>query len=282
MIRRGEAETKRSLPVGRPAPLSRRDGAARRDPRRLVLFDLDDTLSDRSYASRRALASLRAEFPYWRSWPVSRLVEENDRLLELLHHDVLNGTLTEGLARRRRLRALAQRGSGEPSENELSAIVRAYRAASSHASRPVPGAPSLLSALRRTSLVGVVTNHSRRPQLVKLEQLGLRHLVDFVVASGEDGVEKPDPRIFRRALERADCPTENAVVVGDSWENDIVGARSAHVRAIWLNRAGRPAPEPLGSRTRAVSSLRPGAQLARRIARWVPGASRPLAIRANG
>ena len=53
--------------------------------------------------------------------------------------------------------------------------------------------------------------------------------------SEEAGVSKPDPRIFRIALERLGCAAGEAVMVGDSWSADIVGARAAGIRAIWFN-----------------------------------------------
>jgi putative hydrolase of the HAD superfamily len=62
--------------------------------------------------------------------------------------------------------------------------------------------------------------------------------------SEEAGVSKPDPRIFEMALERANARAGEAVMVGDSWANDVEGARAAGIRAVWFNRDGRLAPDP--------------------------------------
>jgi putative hydrolase of the HAD superfamily len=62
--------------------------------------------------------------------------------------------------------------------------------------------------------------------------------------SEEVGVLKPDPHIFRIALERVGCRAEDAVMVGDMWDIDILGARAAEIRAIWLNRFGLANPDP--------------------------------------
>jgi putative hydrolase of the HAD superfamily len=49
------------------------------------------------------------------------------------------------------------------------------------------------------------------------------------------GVEKPDPRIFRMALERMGIEPEDAVYVGDVYEIDVVGARAAGMRAYLID-----------------------------------------------
>ena len=54
----------------------------------------------------------------------------------------------------------------------------------------------------------------------------------------------PVPRVFRFALRRGGVDPAESVYVGDSWDADYVGARNAGMLAVWLNRAGRPLPEP--------------------------------------
>src|SRR5262245_56249570 len=68
--------------------------------------------------------------------------------------------------------------------------------------------------------------------------LGLsRHFV-FVLDWYEVGVEKPDPRIFRLALERAGVRAEEAVYVGDLYSVDVLGARAAGLSAVLLDPGG--------------------------------------------
>ena len=57
----------------------------------------------------------------------------------------------------------------------------------------------------------------------------LRHF-DLVVDSGKVGVEKPDPRIFRVALDRFGVSPEHALHLGDMFSTDILGARAAGIR----------------------------------------------------
>jgi putative hydrolase of the HAD superfamily len=86
-----------------------------------------------------------------------------------------------------------------------------------------------------------------------LAPLGLLDLVDGVVTSADVGAAKPDPALFRRALELAGVPASEAVHVGDSLDNDVEGARAAGIRPLLLTREGEP---PTGVKTlRSLAEL---------------------------
>jgi putative hydrolase of the HAD superfamily len=67
---------------------------------------------------------------------------------------------------------------------------------------------------------------------------------DFAVFGQDHGTKKPDPALFRVALERAGFPADQLLHVGDSLPNDVGGAQSADVRSVWLNRPGRANDTP--------------------------------------
>ncbi|HXH61298.1 MAG TPA: HAD-IA family hydrolase, partial [Fimbriimonadaceae bacterium] len=69
-----------------------------------------------------------------------------------------------------------------------------------------------------------------------LEMHDLTRYFDAVVASLEEGVEKPDPRIFQIALERLGVPPESALHVGDNPVDDWQGAKSAGIKALVIDR----------------------------------------------
>jgi putative hydrolase of the HAD superfamily len=71
---------------------------------------------------------------------------------------------------------------------------------------------------------------------------GLLELVDGVVTSADAGAAKPDPAVFRKALELAGVDGAGAVHVGDSLDNDVAGARALGIRAILVQREGEPPP----------------------------------------
>ena len=59
-----------------------------------------------------------------------------------------------------------------------------------------------------------------------------------MVSSGGVGALKPDPRIFRFALERVSGRAADAVMVGDNPARDIAGAQRAGIRGVWVDRDG--------------------------------------------
>ncbi len=94
-------------------------------------------------------------------------------------------------------------------------------------------APGGRALLGRHDRVALVSNwDSRLPATI--EALGLR--VAAIVASGEQGFEKPDPRMFLEACRRLGCAPSEAVHVGDSEIEDLQGARAAGIEAWLLGR----------------------------------------------
>jgi putative hydrolase of the HAD superfamily len=84
---------------------------------------------------------------------------------------------------------------------------------------------------------GVISNSNGSARRI-LQSLGLARYLDFVLDSAEVGVEKPDPRIFRLALERAGVRPPEAVYVGDLYSVDVLGARGVGMPAILLDPGG--------------------------------------------
>lgn len=85
---------------------------------------------------------------------------------------------------------------------------------------PYPEAEKVLGYLSRTYKLGIIANQNAGSEL-RLKQYGLRQYFDVIVASAEAGVMKPDSRIFRLALEQANCEPEQAAMIGDRLDNDI-------------------------------------------------------------
>lgn len=98
----------------------------------------------------------------------------------------------------------------------------------------LPHACETLVALRQRYKLVLLTNGASCLQREKLAGSGLKDLFDHVVVSGDVGVGKPDARIFLTALADVRVGPAEAVMVGDSAERDIEGARRARIASIWL------------------------------------------------
>jgi putative hydrolase of the HAD superfamily len=100
------------------------------------------------------------------------------------------------------------------------------------------GVAPALERLRALGLKLVVVSNTNGTLRALLERVGLAVRVDLVVDSFEEGVEKPDPRLFRIALERAGARAETTAHVGDLYNVDVVGARAAGLRPVLLDTEG--------------------------------------------
>jgi HAD superfamily hydrolase (TIGR01549 family) len=221
---------------------------------RAVLLDLDDTLSDHSHSSQAALREVCRATPALAARPFATLLADHATILEVVHLELLRGALTMEAARAERFRRLfAQHGC----DADPAGAAACYREAYQRARQAVPGALALLEQLRGRAVVAVVSNNVQAEQEGKLRHLGMTHLIDAMVVSETVGVAKPDPAIFAAALGQLGCAAEDAVMLGDSWAADVLGARAAGVRAVWLNRHGLLCPDP--TLAHELSSLEPTA-----------------------
>jgi putative hydrolase of the HAD superfamily len=187
-----------------------------------VLFDLDGTLLDRRLSfeqfMRNQWTRFAADLQSVDQTAYVRTVTELDRDGYAPRRDLFVGTLARfGL------------------RPELAgALLEDYRARFPGACLLFPHASDTLSSLRAAELkLGLITNGSERMQLNKIQCLALGSAFDTVLISEVEGVSKPDPEIFRRALGRLATEPERAVFVGDHPDVDISGARAAGMKAMW-------------------------------------------------
>lgn len=212
----------------------------------LVLFDLDETLFDHGHASRTALDHLRGRHPALQSAPLDEVEDRAREILDRVHEALLGGRLSIPEARRERLRCLFSSFGETPGDEFLDHTACQYGALYRRARRSISGSRRLLERLRddrSVRSIAIVTNHMTEIQNEKLAACGLVGLVDFMVTSEEVGHRKPARQIFEAALDRADIRGVDAVMVGDSWDADVLGALSAGVRAVWFNPRGEVRPD---------------------------------------
>jgi putative hydrolase of the HAD superfamily len=99
--------------------------------------------------------------------------------------------------------------------------------------------PDTITALirwRETGVqLGVLSNFDSRLYTV-LEVLGLDRYFSTVTISTEVGAAKPQAPIFTAALSKYSCSPDSAWHIGDSWDEDYLGASNAGLKAIWLER----------------------------------------------
>lgn len=202
--------------------------------RRAILFDIGDTLLPASAIARSALETTAQKLCGL------GLLRDVDRFLSVYRIQDLRHTgpsvnhLFSGLD----ICLRAAEAVGAPRPLLLGgAFLAAYRDAVRCEIQYAPELVAQFEKLRSSGVgIGAVTDGTTVEQTETLYRLGIVHLVDALVVSEEVGKEKPAREMFERALAElgVDRPSD-ALMVGDSCERDIAGARALGIRTAWLS-----------------------------------------------
>ena len=101
--------------------------------------------------------------------------------------------------------------------------------------RPYEDAEFILSKLHRVYKIGIIANQSRGTE-ERLKSYGLLDYIDLIVSSEEEGVSKPDLRIFKLALDKAGVMANEAIMIGDRLDNDIYPVKTVGMKTIWIKQ----------------------------------------------
>jgi putative hydrolase of the HAD superfamily len=194
---------------------------------RAILFDLDDTLYDQR--------------SYWRGRLRLALDVVRVRYTQLDHEALVGRAMAERVY-------MAQwpdflRRQGVDDETLIAEAHEVFRREWFERMALADDAAPTLTALRSRYQLGLITNGPSEIQRRKIEHFRLVDYFDPLIVSGEVGVAKPDPAIFRLALERLGIEPAEALFVGDSPEYDLRGAAAAGVPFVWINPGGAELPE---------------------------------------
>lgn len=216
-----------------------------------VLFDLDDTLLDDERATRSGLDRLLARCPGADRVAASRAWDDVCR--EHFPRYVA-GELTFDESRAARIRAWADRMEITVEPGTELTWFGTYRAGYEAGWAAFSDVAACLRDLDGMPL-GVVTNGDGDQQRAKLAAIGLGDVFDTVIASGEAGCAKPDPRIFHLAAAGLRLEPGQCLFIGDRWDVDVLGALAAGMRALWLNRRDSEAPDDLAPEITSLAEL---------------------------
>ncbi len=108
--------------------------------------------------------------------------------------------------------------------------------------RLMPDARETLTRLAANYRIGLLTNGAPDLQREKIASSGLANFFDAIAISGEHDIGKPKPEIFHKLLAELDVAPDEAVMIGNSLERDIAGARNAGIRNVWIKVPGSEEP----------------------------------------
>ncbi|HLY09866.1 MAG TPA: HAD family hydrolase [Planctomycetota bacterium] len=116
-----------------------------------------------------------------------------------------------------------------------------------------PDVPAALRELKGRYRMSVISNANGTVR-EKLRRVGLLEFFETVLDSAEEGVEKPDPRIFHAAVKRTGARMEESLYIGDMYHIDVAGARAAGMDVVLLDPGGLHHAKPV-RRITALAAL---------------------------
>lgn len=206
-----------------------------------ISFDLDGTLLDLEAVLwsglGRVAGAIRERYPVGELTAADLQAVRNAVALEL------PSTAYAEVRRRSFERVLADRGIADPAfVDELFDLFLEHRYA---AIDLYPDARRALDALRagpaRAVKIGVISNGNSF-----VDRCGVDFSFDFALYSEREGSSKPEPHLFERAAAACGCGPEALLHVGDSLEEDVMGAVGAGCGAVWLRRGSSDDEAPEG------------------------------------
>ena len=194
-----------------------------------MIFDLDQTLVDRTATFQRFLEQQRLRFQN------SLTGISRDLFVSTIQHYDANGYTPK-----REVYALACNEWGLELWHELHADFEEI-----YGQEPVlfSGVKEVLQTLKAHYKLGLITNGRSRSQNAKMENAGIREFFSAIKVSEEEGVKKPNPIIFERCLGQLGVAPSQAVYIGDHPENDVLAAQKVGLRAVWVQNARYPEPD---------------------------------------
>jgi putative hydrolase of the HAD superfamily len=99
---------------------------------------------------------------------------------------------------------------------------------------PFPNLITTLEKLKSRNLrLGMITNGRGQFQLDNIKALGIEKYFDTILISEWEGIKKPDPEIFKRALKQLNVTANQSIFVGDHSENDVKAAKNVGIIGVW-------------------------------------------------
>ena len=200
-----------------------------------LFFDLDNTLWDFSSNSYQALYSTLDKLDLLRiigSYDLFYQIysDENDRLWDLYRHQLMS---KKTLCVQRFEAAFEQNGT--PLTIGGGVVNDTYLAEMVNQTKLVDGAREVLEYLHGRYKIALITNGFKEVQYDKIKKSELSEYFDKVFTSEETGTPKPGRKIFEHAIKSMNARKKSSLMIGDSWEADILGAMNFGIDQIYFN-----------------------------------------------
>lgn len=207
-----------------------------------IVFDVDDTLYDQMEPFQKAYDKNFSSIPV----DLTALYRARQKYSDAAFFYSQRGLMTQQAMQVYRMRAAFESlGIAISSEAAWQ-----FQIDYEQAQQEITLLPNMIQALdycqNQEIPIGIITNGSASHQQRKINQLGLERWIprEKQIISGAVGLKKPDKAIFDLAKKQMGLSNKKLYYVGDSFENDVLGAKKAGWKTIWLNRRQHQFPRP--------------------------------------
>lgn len=204
-----------------------------------LFFDLDDTLWAFSYNARDTFEEMYRKYEYDRYFrSFQHFYELYERRNVELWAEYADGKVTKDELNRQRF-LYPLEAVGEGNAVLAKAFSEDFFAVIPTKSRLMPHAREVLEYLAPKYNLYILSNGFQELQCHKMRSAGIDRYFKKVVLSDDIGVLKPWPEIFHFAMSATQSELRESLMIGDSWDNDITGARGVGMHQVYYNVTGR-------------------------------------------
>jgi len=202
-----------------------------------LFFDLDDTLWDTQYNNKECLREIYTDYKFaqhYESFEVFYNIYMPNNLLlwaQYRNHQIERKTLIL----QRFLHVL--RPMGITDETYALNLNHDFLQRTATKTKLIPGTIELLEYLHPYYRMFILSNGFREIQSLKMKNSGLYPYFEKIILSEDANIQKPHKGIFDFALKNTNSRRKESIMIGDSWEADIMGAWQSKIDQIWLNPA---------------------------------------------
>lgn len=202
-----------------------------------LFIDLDDTLWDIHLNGKECLEEVYHDYGYSKYYPTFEdyykvYMPSNNYLWGLYRQGVIK---KEELIVERFLAPVREFGIDDPEYAKN--LSDDFLERTTRKTRLVDGTIELLEYLKPRYKMHILSNGFREVQYKKIENSGLRKYFDKIILSEDANINKPHEGMFTYALKNTNSKRNKTIMIGDSWEADIVGAKNSRIDQIWFNPA---------------------------------------------
>lgn len=201
-----------------------------------IFFDLDDTLWDFEKNSQHVLQNLFSEYDLSTKLKTdfNSFHTTYKSVNSQLWHAYSKKQIDKQFLRNNRFDIVFKKFSYNNYDENLEMTTH-YLERSPYGTHLKPGCMDVLTYLKSKYKLHIITNGFKEVQRIKLNNCGLINYFDQILISDEHNLSKPDEKVFRLAETLAACKSDDCIMIGDNYENDVEGAMKAGWKAIWFS-----------------------------------------------